>query len=366
MIEGTKRAYNFNPGPAALPLEVLEQAQKEFVSYAGQGMSLLEMSHRSKTVERLNEETQELLLELLGIRAGYRVLFMGGGASMQFALVPTNLLAENKVGRYVLSGSFSEKALAEAKAVGAAEALASGKDSGWSRLPDLAGIAPKSDTAYVHITTNNTIEGSRFSTFPDLGTIPLVADMTSDILSRELDMKRFALIYAGAQKNLGPAGVTAVILRDDLLAQCSARSIPTIFNYAAYAQHRSLYNTPPVHAIYMMKLMLEWAKNQGGVTALEKRNAYKAALLYEVIDSSGGFYEGIVEKLFRSDMNVTWRMKDEEMEKRFVRESERNGFEGLAGHRSVGGLRASAYNAVTVEACKALADFMLDFEKRNG
>lgn len=359
------RKYNFNPGPAAMPLEVLEQAKEAFVEYGGLGMSLMEMSHRSKAVESLIEETERLLLELMELPASYRVMFMGGGASAQFALVPLNFLAEGRTGGYILSGSFSEKAYAEARTIGAAAILASSKASGWSRLPEFGGLRPDSDTAYVHLTTNNTIEGSQYTQLPETGHVPLIGDMTSDILSRRLDGKKFGMFYAGAQKNLGPAGVTVAVIRDEMLQACAER-IPTIFKYKTFAANQSLYNTPPVHSIYMMKLMLEWTRRGGGVAEMEKRNAVKAGLLYDAIDASGGFYRGIVERQDRSMMNITWRMADEALERRFLEAAERSGIEGLAGHRSVGGLRASAYNAVGVEACRALADFMVDFQKRNG
>lgn len=359
------RIHNFNPGPAALPLDVLKQAQQEFAEYGKHGMSLMEMSHRSKEVEQLNEETQRLLLEALDLRSGYRVLFMGGGASMQFALVPLNFLNTGKVGRYILSGSFSEKAYLEAQTVGKAAVLASSKEHDWVRLPVVNDVQLGTDTAYVHITTNNTIEGSQFQVFPATGPVPLIGDMTSDILSRKIDFTKFSMLYAAAQKNLGPAGVTVAVIHEELLKECAER-IPAILKYSTYVQHKSLYNTPPVHSIYMMKLVLEWVKRQGGVTELEKHNFEKANLLYDVIDASGGFYKGIVEKPCRSMMNITWRMLDVKLEERFVQESERNGFDGLTGHRSVGGLRASAYNAVPAQACRALADFMTDFQKRNG
>jgi phosphoserine aminotransferase len=359
------RIYNFNPGPAALPLEVLQQGQQEFVEYGKYGMSLMEMSHRSKAVEQLNEETQELLVNVLDLPNEYRVLFMGGGASTQFALTALNFLKDGKVGRYVLSGSFSEKAYVEAQTIGDANVLASSKEHNWRRLPHVKTLTLEENTAYVHMTTNNTIEGSQFQEIPNTEQIPLIGDMTSDILSRRLDWTKFSMFYAAAQKNLGPAGVTAVVVRDDLLKECNER-IPTIFKYSTYIQHKSLYNTPPVHSIYMIKLVLQWVMRQGGIAAMEKLNVWKAGLIYDVIDASGDFYKGIVEKPSRSMMNITWRMKDEELEKQFVQESERNGFDGLAGHRSVGGLRASTYNAVPVEACKALAEFMIDFQKRNG
>lgn len=364
-MEEMKRTYNFNPGPAALPMEVLQQAQQQFIEYGGKGMSIFEMSHRSRLVEQLNEETQQLLLELLGLPATYRVLFMGGGASAQFALIPLNFLKEGQTGRYILSGSFSEKAYLEAQAIGHAAVAASSKEQGWSRLPDLSHMELGANAAYVHMTTNNTIEGSQFQQLPDTKGVPLIGDMTSDILSRKLDLTKFSMLYASAQKNLGPAGVTVAVIDGEMLKH-SAERIPTIFKYSTFADNHSLYNTPPVHSIFMMKLVLEWVLRQGGAAALEHRNIAKANLLYNVIDQSGGFYMGIVEKPFRSRMNITWRMDDVQLEKQFIAESEKCGFDGLAGHRSVGGLRASAYNAVPIEACEALAAFMIDFQKRFG
>ncbi|MFC5532614.1 3-phosphoserine/phosphohydroxythreonine transaminase [Cohnella yongneupensis] len=360
------RKYNFNAGPAALPLEVLEQAKQELTEYGGLGMSLMEMSHRSKPVERMMEETQQLLADLLGLPAGYQVLFMGGGASTQFALIPMNFLTEGKVGQYVLSGSFSDKAYQEAATIGETAAIASGKADKWRKLPDIGGLGAEERAAYVHLTTNNTIEGTQFRALPDAGAVPLIADMTSDMLSRKLDWTKLGFMYAGAQKNLGPAGVTVAIVRDDLLKTSADRRIPTILKYATFASNQSLYNTPPVHSIYVMKLVLEWTKRQGGVEEMARRAAERTGLLYETIDASGGFYIGFAERGDRSLMNVTWRMQDEELEQRFVREAELAGFEGLAGHRSVGGLRASAYNAVPVRACEALVDFMRDFQRRNG
>jgi phosphoserine aminotransferase len=361
----TKRLYNFNPGPAALPIQVLEQAQEEFIDVNNQGISLMEMSHRGKFVERLTEETQQLLLDIVGLRSGYKVLFMGGGASTQFALIPMNFLAPDQVANYILSGSFSEKAYSEARFIGQVHIASSSKEQKWANVPAHHDLQLADHCAYVHMTTNNTIEGSRFNEFPDIGDIPLIGDMTSDILSRQLDYTKFAMIYAGAQKNLGPAGVTAVIIREDMLEH-ARKDIPVIMRYETFAKEKSLYNTPPVHSIYMMNLMLKWVVEQGGVAELEKRNAAKARLVYETIDASGGFYTGIVHKADRSDMNITWKLNNEELEQQFVKESIHNGFEGLSGHRSVGGLRASAYNAVPVDACEALVEFMVDFQRRNG
>lgn len=361
-----KRAYNFNPGPAALPLEVLEQAKEELIEYGGKGMSLMEMSHRSKPVERMMEETRLLLAELLGLPQGFQVLFMGGGASTQFALIPMNFLPADRVGHYVLSGNFSDKAYQEAVTVGEANVIASGKADKWRKLPDVGELKVDANAAYVHLTTNNTIEGTQFRELPQAGDVPLIGDMTSDMLSRKLDWTKLGFMYAGAQKNLGPAGVTVAIVREDLLQASAERAIPTILKYATFAGNQSLYNTPPVHSIYVMKLVLEWTKRHGGVAEMERRAALRTGMLYETIDASGGFYNGFADKEARSRMNVTWRMQDEATEKRFAQEAEQNGFEGLAGHRSVGGLRASAYNAVPLEACEALVQFMRDFQRRNG
>lgn len=284
---------------------------------------------------------------------------------MQFAMVPLNFLQPGKPGSYVITGSFSDKAYKEAKTLGTAVVAASTKEQNFSRLPALDEIKYAPDSAYVHMTTNNTIEGSQFNEFPDTGEVPLIGDMTSGILSRPMDVSKFALFYAGAQKNLGPAGVTVAVIRDDMLERVNP-NIPTILSYSTHAKNSSLYNTPPVHSIYMVNLVLKWYKQLGGIAELEKRNVEKSQLLYDVIDRSSGYYKGIVEQPYRSIMNVTWRMQDEETEKRFIAESKEHGFVGLSGHRSVGGLRASAYNAVPYEACKALADFMLDFQRRNG
>ncbi|MDQ0062833.1 3-phosphoserine/phosphohydroxythreonine transaminase [Paenibacillus harenae] len=359
------RNYNFNPGPAALPLEVLEEAQRQFIAYGGGGMSIMEMSHRSPAVERMVEETGQLFKKLLGLPDAYRVLFMGGGASMQFGLIPMNFLKEGQTAHYILSGSFSDKAYSEARAVGNAVEAASGKDSKWRVLPDTASLLLGSNAAYVHMTTNNTIEGSQFKHIPDTNGVPLIGDMTSDIMSRKLDFSKFAMFYAGAQKNIGPAGVTVAAVHENLLADCSER-IPTIMKYSTYADNDSLYNTPPVHSLYMTKLVLEWTERQGGIAAMEQSSKEKAAPLYGVIDASDGFYQGIIGQPYRSNMNVTWRMRDEALEKQLIAAAEERGIVGLAGHRSVGGLRASIYNAVPLEACEALADLMIEFQRVRG
>ncbi|MBP1154422.1 MULTISPECIES: 3-phosphoserine/phosphohydroxythreonine transaminase [unclassified Paenibacillus] len=360
-----KRAYNFNAGPAALPLEVLQKAQEELVEYQGIGMSIMEISHRSSQYEQLNAETQSLLKELFAIPDGYKVLFMQGGASTQFATIPMNFLKAGQVGGYVHTGSWADKAIKEAKLFGETKIVATSEADKYTRIPDVSQLALESNTAYLHITSNETIEGTQYQQYPDTGSVPLIGDMSSDILCRPVDISKFAMIYAGAQKNLGPSGVTVVILREDML-QDAPKNIPTMLRYDTHVKNDSLYNTPPVYSVYMVNLVLKWIKENGGLTAMEKRNREKTDLIYKAIDGSGGFYHGVVDPGSRSIMNITFRLKDEELEKQFIKESEQHGFVGLKGHRSVGGLRASTYNAVPYEACKALVEFMADFQQRNG
>lgn len=361
----TKRAYNFNAGPAALPLEVLRQAQEQLVDYQGIGMSIMEISHRSKEYEQVNDETQQLFKELLNLPSGYRVLFIQGGASLQFSMVPMNLLTPGKVASYVDTGSWADKAIKEAKLAGDTVVVASSPSEGLIRIPDANEIRPHANSAYLHVTSNETISGAQYQQFPQTNGVPLIADMSSDILSRQFDASKFSLIYAGAQKNLGPSGVTVVIVREDLLKDVP-KHLPTMLRYDTYTKNNSLYNTPPVYSVYMVNLVLKWVKGQGGLAAVEKTNREKAKLIYDMIDGSRGFYRGVVDAGSRSIMNVTWRMQSEDLEKKFVKESEQNGFVGLGGHRSVGGLRASIYNAVPTDSCKALVEFMADFQKRNG
>lgn len=359
------RAYNFNAGPAALPLEVLEQAKEELTDFQGTGMSVMEMSHRSKAYEQVHNETQQLFRELLNLPDSYRVLFLQGGASLQFAMIPMNFLGEGQTASYVHTGSWANKAIKEAKLFGEVHIAASTKDENFTRVPSPGEIEVKETSSYLHITSNETIGGIQYKTFPDTGKVPLIADMSSDILSRPIDAGKFSLIYAGAQKNLGPSGVTVVILSEDLLGK-ARKDLPTMLQYATHAENNSLYNTPPVYSIYMMNLVLKWIRKNGGLAAMERMNAEKAQLIYDVIDASGGFYKGVAQKESRSMMNITFRMETEELEKQFVKASEEQGFVGLKGHRSVGGLRASVYNAVPYESCKALADFMQDFARRHG
>lgn len=360
----TNRAYNFNAGPAALPLEVLQKAQEEIVEFKGIGMSIMEISHRSKEYEAVNDETQQLLIELLGLPSGYKVLFLQGGASTQFAMLPLNLLSEGKVGSYVMTGSWADKAIQEAKLIGETHIAASSKP-GVLHIPDLNEIEIPENAAYLHVTSNETIAGTQFQAYPKTGNVPLVSDMSSDILSRRFDASQFSLIYAGAQKNLGPSGVTVVVAKEDLIAN-SPKTIPTMLRYSTYFKNNSLYNTPPVYSIYMVNLVLKWIKEKGGIDAIEKANREKADLIYNALDQSGGFYEGMAEKDSRSIMNITFKLQSEELEKEFLAEAKKNGFVGLGGHRSVGHLRASAYNAVPYESCKALVDFMTEFKRKQG
>jgi phosphoserine aminotransferase len=360
----SKRVYNFNAGPAALPLTALQKAQAELLDFNGTGMSVMELSHRSKEYEAVHNRAIELLKELLAIPAGYEVLFLQGGASLQFAMVPLNFLPAGTKAGYVMTGVWSEKAYAEAERLGEVFVAASAKAGNYRSIPAVDKLQYDADTAYLHITSNNTIFGTAWQNFPDTGVVPLIADMSSDILSKPFDVSKFALIYAGAQKNLGPSGVTVVIIRRDLLEKANQK-VPTMLRYATYAKDNSLYNTPPTFSIYMIKLMLEWVKEQGGAAALYQQNQRKAALIYDAIDASNGFYLGHAQPDARSLMNITFRLANEVLENKFLDTAKKLGFVGLAGHRSVGGCRASAYNAVPYESCQALRELMLSFHREN-
>jgi phosphoserine aminotransferase len=360
-----RTVYNFNAGPAMLPPAVLEQVRDELRDYRGCGMSIVEMSHRSKDYEAINAQAEATFKRLLGVGEGYCVLFLQGGASTQFAMVPLNFLPPGATADYLMTGAWAEKAFEEAAALGQARMAASTKSDGYRRVPLAQEINLSPNPAYVHLTSNETIQGIAWHAFPDVGDRPLVADMSSDILSRPVDARKFALIYAGAQKNLGPSGVTVVLLRESWLDKAS-KHVPTMLRYATHVKNNSLYNTPPTFAVYVLNLVLQWIDKGGGLQALAKRNAHKAELLYQVIDQSAGFYRGHAHEQSRSLMNVTFRLRDEALEKKFATESEAAGLVGLAGHRSVGGIRASIYNAVNVEACHFLAAFMEEFARANG
>lgn len=357
--------YNFNAGPAILPRPVLEQAQRELLDYQGRGMSIMEMSHRSKEYEAINAGAEATFKRLLGLGDEYRVLFLQGGASGQFAMVPLNFLPPGGAADYLLTGAWAEKAYEEAGKIGQARLAGSTREQGYRRMPHADEIDMGTAPAYVHLTSNETIQGTQWHAWPEVGDRPLVADMSSDILSRPFDAGKFALIYAGAQKNLGPAGVTVVLIRQSWL-EGAAKTAPTTLRYATHAKNNSLYNTPPVFPVYMLNLVLEWIEECGGLAAIDERNRHKAATIYAAIDGSGGFYRGHAELEARSLMNVTFRLPSEDLEKRFVAEAGAAGMVGLAGHRSVGGIRASIYNAMSLEGCAALAGFMAEFTRKNG
>lgn len=359
------RVYNFNPGPATLPLAVIEQAQQELLDYQGLGISMLEMSHRSKDFEAINTEAEARIKRLFGLGDDMRVLFLQGGASLQFAMVPYNFLPAGATADYILTGSWSEKARNEAQKLGQVHIAASTKEEAYRRIPQESEIKLSDSPTYVHMTTNNTIYGTQWHQLPDVGNVPLVADMSSDILSRPLDMSKFGLVYAGSQKNVGPAGVTIVIVRESWMEQ-APDTIPTILRYATHAKSNSLYHTPPVFAVYMVNLVLGWIEGNGGLVAVAQVNQQKAQAIYQMIDESEGFYRPHAAPDSRSVMNITFRLPDEDLEKLFVSEATQSGMIGLKGHRSVGGIRASLYNAMSLEGCHALATFMHDFAKKNG
>jgi phosphoserine aminotransferase len=356
------RALNFNAGPAALPLAALERAQAELLDLGGTGMSVMEHSHRGKAYEAVHNEAIALLRELVNIPDSYQVLLLQGGASQQFAVVPMNLLPQGKSADYVLTGSWSEKAYKEGKTVGTVRVAATTeKDKKYGRIPSADEIKWDANAAYAHITSNNTIFGTQWQEFPNTGSVPLVADMSSDALWRPLDVTKFGLIYAGAQKNLGPSGLVVVIVRKDLV-EGGRKDIPAIFQYRTHAENNSLYNTPPTFSVYVLRNVLDEMKKAGGLVAMEKVNREKAKLLYDVIDERAGFYASPVEKASRSTMNVVWTLQTPELEAEFLAEAQKRKMIGLKGHRSVGGMRASIYNAVPLENVKALAGFMREFK----
>lgn len=357
--------FNFNAGPAMLPREVLETVRAELLDYRGKGMSIMEMSHRSKEYEAVNAEAEAAFKRLAGVGAEYRVLFLQGGASTQFAMIPMNFVPPGGSADYILTGIWAEKAFEEAGILGKPNVAASTKEGGYRRMPTQPELRLTEKSSYVHMTTNETVQGTQFQTIPDVGGRPLVADMSSDIFCRPIEATRFSLVYAGAQKNLGPSGVTVVLLRESWLEKAN-KGVPTMLRYATHVKNSSLYNTPPSFGVYTLGLVLKWIENAGGLPAMKTRNERKAKSLYDVIDASGGYYRGHAEVGSRSIMNVTFRLPSEELEKKFVAESQSAGMVGLGGHRSVGGLRASIYNAIPQDACDALAAFMKDFQSRNG
>ncbi len=359
------KVHNFNAGPAVLPQPVLAQVQSELLDYQGQGMSIMEMSHRSKLFEGIVTEAEARVKRLAGVGEDYRALFLQGGASMQFAMVPMNFLKVGTVADFLMTGAWADKALEEAGKLGQARVAATTREEGYRRMPHADEISLSNAPAYVHITSNETIQGTQWHAWPDVGDRPLVGDMSSDIFSRPLDAGRFALIYGGAQKNLGPSGITLVLARSSFLDQ-GRSDIPTFLRYSTHAKNNSLYNTPPTFGIYMLNLVLKWIEDQGGLGGMERRNQQKAAAVYGAVDRSGGFYKGHAAPEARSLMNITFRLPSEELEKQFVAEATKAGMVGLAGHRSVGGIRASIYNALEQESCQVLAEFMDEFLRREG
>jgi len=359
-----QRVYNFSAGPAVLPLSVLEEIQRDLVALPGVGMSILEISHRSTAFEAILARAEADIRKLAAIPATYKVLFLQGGASLQFSMVPMNLLGSGATADYIDSGSWAEKAIKEAKRVGTVNVAATTKEQNYSRLPKQSELKLTPGAAYVHMTSNNTIEGTEYKDLPSVGDVPLISDTSSDMFSRPIDVGRHALVYAGAQKNMGPAGVTIVIIREDLLAR-SPKTLPTMLNYAVHAENGSMYNTPPAFAVYTLGLVMKWLIANGGLEAIEKANVRKAAKLYAEIDRTG-FYRGTADKDCRSLMNVTFRLSSEDLEKQFVKESTAAGLDGLKGHRSVGGMRASIYNAFPDDGVDALVAFMREFELKRG
>jgi len=359
------RIYNVSAGPAALPLPVLEEAQRDLVALPGVGMSVLEVSHRSRAFDAIIEGAERDFRQLGGVGDEYAVLFLQGGASLQFSMVPMNLLTAGRTADYILTGDWSRKALHEADKIGRTHVAASTESGGFTRIPRQSEIALTPDAAYVHFTSNNTLYGTEWPYVPDSGSAPLVCDMSSDIFSRAIDVSKFGLIYAGAQKNLGPSGLTVVIVRKDLLDRSNDETLPSMLNYRIMAKNRSLYNTPPVFGVYILHLVMKWLVGIGGLSAIEEVNRRKADLLYAELDRSE-FWRPHADPTSRSRMNVTFRLASEDLEQRFVREATAAGFDGLKGHRTVGGLRASIYNAFPEEGVKALTEFMREFERKNG
>ncbi len=355
------RVFNFSAGPSMLPETVLKKAAEEMLDYKGTGMSILEMSHRSKTFQEVVDNTESMLRKLMSIPENYSILFLQGGASLQFAMVPMNLMSVNKKADYINTGAFAKKAISDAKLIGAVNIAATSDDKNFTYIPETFNFSKDAD--YVHITTNNTIEGTVYKTLPDTGNIPLVADMSSNIMSEEMDVTKFGLIYAGAQKNIGPAGLTIVIIRNDLIGK-HLPNTPAMLRYDLFAKEKSLYNTPSCFSIYAAGLVFEYMLGIGGVKAVEALNREKANILYNFIDESD-FFSSSVDKKYRSIMNVTFAAPTDELNDKFVKEATKEGLASLKGHRSVGGMRASIYNAMPMEGVKKLVEFMKKFESEN-
>ncbi len=358
------RIFNFSAGPCTLPVEALEKAQSEFVDYQGAGMSIIEMSHRGKHYDKVHHEAMASLRELLAIPENFDILLLQGGATLQFAMIPMNLLPEGKSADYVKTGTWSKKAIADAEKLGKVNVIWSGEDEKFTRMPKKEELKFNADAAYVHICSNETIGGIEFQELPDTGNVPLIIDMSSHIMSRPIDWSKAGMVYGGAQKNLGPAGCAVVIIRKDLLEKCN-ENVPAYLSYKTHAPKDSMYNTPPVFAIYMLKLTLDWVKNIGGLKAAEELAVKRSDLLYNTMAESNGWYRCPVDPATRSRMNVCFRLPTEDLEKQFIAEALAAGMSNLKGHRSVGGCRASMYNAMPVGGAEKLASFMKEFQKKN-
>ncbi len=361
----TDKIYNFSAGPAILPIPVLEKAREELLSLGGIGMSVMEISHRSKPFEAILAAAEQGIRDLLSVPDNYRILFLQGGATLQFSMIPLNFLGANETADYVITGAWGKKALKEAKRCGTANVIYSSAERGFKSVPTESELNFSPGAKYVHYTSNETIEGVEFKYDLDGGGVPVVCDASSNILSKPINIRESALIYAGAQKNIGPSGVTLVIIRDDLVAQVPENQ-HSMLDYRLLAENSSMLNTPNTWGIYLISLVCEWLKEQGGVASTEVKNQEKAAILYDAIDASDGYYSGHADRAARSLMNVTFRLPSEELEKQFCTEATAAGLDGLKGHRSVGGIRASIYNAFPREGVTALVDFMQDFARRNG
>jgi phosphoserine aminotransferase len=358
------RIYNLSAGPAILPLEVLKEAQEDFISYKGCGMSVMEMSHRSKIYDDIIKTTEKDIRTLLDINEDYSVLFVQGGATLQFSMIPMNFMPPKNKADYILTGSWSKKAAKEAKRVGLVNIAGTSEDSNFNKLPKQSDLILDPDASYVHYTSNNTIFGTQYKTEPEVGNVPLICDASSDILHKKIDVTKYGLIYAGAQKNMGPAGCALVIVKKSLLDRCP-EELHTYLNYNTHASKDSMYNTPPTYTIYIIGLVAKWLLNMGGLDKMFEINKEKAGLLYNFIDESDGFYSGTAAKEDRSLMNITFRLASEELEKNFISDSVEKGFTNLKGHRSVGGCRASIYNAFPKEGVEALIEYMKDFKANN-
>jgi phosphoserine aminotransferase len=359
-----KRIYNFSAGPAILPEDVLKEAQEDLMALPGVGMSILEISHRSKTFDAVMEQTKADIKKLLGISDDYSIMFLQFGASLQFSMVPMNIMPPKNLADYIVTGAWSKKAVKEAKRIGDVNIAATTDETTFNRIPKQDELKLNGDASYVHFTSNNTIYGTQFKSEPETGNVPLICDASSDIFHKKIDVNKYGIIYAGAQKNMGPSGVTMVIFRNDLLER-SSDDLPTMLNYKTHVEKDSMFNTPNTFGIYIIGLVAKWLLNMGGLDKMYDTNKHKAGILYDCIDNSNGFYKGHAEKDSRSLMNITFNLPAEELEKKLIAEALSAGFSGLKGHRSVGGLRASIYNAFPTKGVEDLVKFMKDFQAKN-